>query len=91
MTDLDSGAGGDTEEGTVAPEEPLEKGIDEPVMMREGVRLGLFQMQILECKTTPLLWETAHVMVAPLKAGMVQPAGASPASRPPSAARIHQA
>ena len=42
------------------------------------MRLGLFQMQILKCKTMPLLGETAHVMVAPLKAGAVQPAGAHP-------------
>ena len=41
--DLGSGARGDAEEGVVAPEEPLEKGIDVPVMMREGVRLGPFQ------------------------------------------------
>ena len=78
MADLGSGAGGDAEEGTVAPEEPPEKGIDEPVMMRKGMRLGPFQMQILECMTTLLLGETAHVMVVPLKAGTVQPAGACP-------------
>ena len=35
-------------------------------------------MQILECKTTLLLGETAHVMVTPLKVGTVQPAGAHP-------------
>ena len=75
--DLNSGAGGDAEEGTAALEEPHKKGIDEPVM-RESVRLGPFQMQILKCKTTLLLGETAHVMVVPLKAGTVQPAGACP-------------
>ena len=68
-------AGGDTEEGMVASEEPPEKGIDESVMMREGMRLEPFQMQILECKTPLLLGETAHVMAAPLKAGVVQSAG----------------
>ena len=78
MADLGSGAGGDAEQGAAAPEEPLEKGIDEPVMMRKGMRLVPFQMQILECKTTPLLWETANVMAAPLKVGVVQPAGAHP-------------
>ena len=78
MADLGSGAGGDEGKSVVAPEKPLEKGIDEPVMMREGLKLGPFQMQILEGKTTPLLQETAHVMVAPLKAGMVWPAGACP-------------
>ena len=49
MADLGSGAGGDAEAGMVASEEPLEKGIDKPVMMREGLRLGPFQMEILEC------------------------------------------
>ena len=71
-------AGGDTEEGMVASEEPPEKGIDESVMMREGMRLEPFQMQILECKTPLLLGETAHVMAAPLKAGVVQSAGVHP-------------
>ena len=78
MADLDSGEGGDTEEGAAAPEEPQDKGIDEPVKMRESVRLGPFQMQMLQCKTMLLLGETAHVMVAPLKAGMVQPTGMHP-------------
>ena len=49
MADLGSGAGGDAEAGMVASEEPLGKGIDKPVMMREGLRLGPFQMEFLEC------------------------------------------
>ena len=80
-------AGGDTEEGTVVPEEPPEKGIDKPVMMMEDMRLGPFQTQILECKTKPLLRETAHVMVAPLKAGAVQPTGVRPL--PPGLQMLH--
>ena len=78
--DLDSGAEGDAEGDVAAPVEPQDKSIDEPVMMKESLRLGPFQMQILECKTTPLFGETAHVMVAPLKAGEVQLVGSCPLS-----------
>ena len=36
--------------------------------MKENVRLGPFQIQILECKVKPLTGESAKVMVMPLKA-----------------------
>ena len=36
--------------------------------MKENVRLGPFQTQILECKVKPLTGESAQVMVMPLKA-----------------------
>ena len=46
--------------------------------MEERVKLGLFQTKIIECKTKPLLGESAHVMVTPLKAGEAQPGGVQP-------------
>ena len=46
--------------------------------MKESVKLGPFQSQIIQCKTKPLLGESAHVMVTPLKAGKAQPDGAWP-------------
>ena len=47
--------------------------IDEPIVMKEKRKLSLFQTQITECKTKPLLGESTHVMVMPLKAGEAQP------------------
>ena len=52
--------------------------IEEPVFMKESVKLGPFQTQIIKCKTKPLLGESAHVMVTPLKAGEAQPDGTWP-------------
>ena len=46
--------------------------------MKDNVRLGPFQTQILECRTRPLLGESTHVMVIPLKAGEFQPGGGQP-------------
>ena len=46
--------------------------------MKESMRLGPFQTQIIECKTKPLLGESAHVMVMPLKAGESQQEGVQP-------------
>ena len=40
--------------------------------------LGWFQTQILECKVKPLTGESAHVMVAPLRAGESQPGWVQP-------------
>ena len=51
------------------------------------MRLGPFQTQIPKCKTMPLLGETTDVMIAPLKAGVVQPAGAHPL--PPGLHMLH--
>ena len=42
------------------------------------MKLGPFQTQIIECKTKPLLGDSAHVMVMPLKAGEAQPDGVWP-------------
>ena len=40
--------------------------------MKKSLKLVPFQTQIIECKTKPLLGESAHVMVTPLKAGEAQ-------------------
>ena len=50
--------------------------IDEPVFMKESLKLGPFQTQIIERKTKPLLGESTHVMVTPLTAYEAQPGGA---------------
>ena len=42
------------------------------------MKLDPFQTQIIEYRTRPLLGESTHVMVTPLKAGKVQPDGAWP-------------
>ena len=78
---VDSGTAGDGPiEGATSPESASFIEMDEPVFMKENVRLGPFQTQILECRTKPPLEESAHVMVTPLKAGESQPAGVQPLS-----------
>ena len=67
-----------TEKGATAPEPPMGQDLDEPVFMKENVRLGPFQTQILECRVKPLIGGSAHVMVTPLRAGETQPGGAWP-------------
>ena len=57
---------GGMEEPQTPSTETTDKGIDEPILPKEHMRLGPFKMQIFECKTKPLLGETAHVMVFPL-------------------------
>ena len=54
------------------------KEINDPVLMRESLKLGLFQMEILEGKTKLLLGESAHMMVTPLKSGEAQQSGVWP-------------
>ena len=44
---------GPTEQGAAALEPPMSQDLDEPVFMKENVRLGPFQTQILECKVNP--------------------------------------
>ena len=88
---VDSGAVGDgPTEGTTAPESASGIEIDELVFMKENVRLGPFQTQILECRIKPLLGESTHVMVTPLKAGEFQPGGVTFASRIACVAHIHE-
>ena len=49
--------------------------VDESVYINESVRLGPFQTQILEYRVKPLIGESAHIMVTPLRwqPGEVQP------------------
>ena len=63
------------EGGATATEDSADQEIDEPVLMRESIKLGLFQMEILKGKTKTQLGESTHVMVAPLKAGEAQQSG----------------
>ena len=56
----------------------MSRDLDKPVFMKENVRLGPFQTQILECRVKPLTRESAHIMVTPLRAGETQPGGAWP-------------
>ena len=76
----DQGAAGCSlaDEGAIAPESSLGLDLDEPVFMKENVRLGPFQTQILECRVKPLIGESAHVMVMPLRAGESQLGGVHP-------------
>ena len=48
---------------------PQEVDIDEMFTVRESICLGPFQMEIIEGWAKPLLGDTAHVMIMPLKAG----------------------
>ena len=48
---------------------PQEVDIDELVTVRESICLGPFQTEIIEGWVKPLLGDTAHVMIMPLKAG----------------------
>ena len=48
---------------------PQEVNIDELVTVKESIRLGPFQTEIIEGWVKPLLGVTAHVMITPLKAG----------------------
>ena len=76
----DPGMAGDgpAEKEATTPESPVGQEVDEPVFMKENVRLGPFQTQILECKVKPPIGESAHVMVTPLRAGESHPSGVWP-------------
>ena len=52
--------------------------VDELVTVRESVCLGPFQTEIIEGRVKPLLGDTAHVMITPLKAGEGQSQEARP-------------
>ena len=73
----DLGMAGDVpmEQGAVVLKPPTSQDLDEPVFMKENVRLGPFQTQILECRVKPLIGESAHIMVTPCRAGETQPSG----------------
>ena len=57
---------------------PQEVDIDELVTVRESICLGPFQTEIIEGQVKPLLGNTAHVMIMPLKAGEGQSREARP-------------
>ena len=69
---------GSTEDAQTLSTESTDKGIDEPILVKEHVRLRPFQTQILECKVKPLTGDTALVMVCPTKVGKIQLAGTLP-------------
>ena len=75
------------DEGATMSEASQDLEIGEPIFMKESMKLGPFQTQIIECKTKSLLGESAHVMVMPLKAGEAQPDGAWPL--PPGLHALH--
>ena len=79
-----------TLEAATTPESASGSEIDEPVFIKKNVRLGPFQTQILECRTKPLLGESIHVMVMPLKAVESQPGGVTFAPRIACVAHIHK-
>ena len=64
------------DEGATASMASPDQEIDEPVFMRESLKLGPFQTQIVECKTKPLLRESTHMMITPLRACEAQLDGA---------------
>ena len=66
------------DEGATASVAPPDQEIDELVFMKESMRLGPFQTQIIECKTKPLLGESTHVMIMPLRVYEAQPDGVWP-------------
>ena len=69
---------GGVEEAQAPTTESTDKGIDFPILVKEHVRLGPFQTQILECKVKPLIDETTLMMVCPTKVGEIQLAGMHP-------------
>ena len=66
------------DEGVTASVASPDQEIDEPVFMKESLRLGPFKTQIIECKTKPLLQKSAHVMIMPLGMCEAQPDGPWP-------------
>ena len=78
VEDQGAAGNGSADEGAIAPELSLGLDINKPALMKENVRLGLFQTQILECRIKPLIGESMHVMVIPLRAGESQLGGMWP-------------
>ena len=73
----DQGAAGDgpVEHWAMASQLPVGQDIDEPVYIKENVRLGPFQTRIVECRVKPLIEESTQVMVMPMRAGSTQSRG----------------
>ena len=59
--DLGVAGDGPTEQGAKTSELHVGQDLDEPIYMKESVRLGPFQTQILECRVKPLIGESAQV------------------------------
>ena len=63
----------DESSGDIANPKPsasvLEPETDVPVYVGESIRVGAFQMRILECKVDPLQEKSAEVMVIPVRSG----------------------
>ena len=76
LDDQGTAGGGPMDETAAAPESPLSLDVDEAILMKENIRLGPFQTQIIECRVKPLIGKSGHVMVLPLKAGESQLGGA---------------
>ena len=72
------GAVGGMEEAQTLSTESTDKGIDEPILVKEHVKLGAFLTQILECKVKPLLGKTTLMMVCPIRVGKTQLTGMCP-------------
>ena len=78
VEDMAMAGDGPTEKGATTLEYPMDWDLDEPVFMKENVRLGSFQTQILECRVKLLIGESAQVMVTPVKVGESQLGGCGP-------------
>ena len=55
VEDLAMAGDGPMEQGAMALKPPMSQDLDEPVFMKENVRLRPFQTQILECRVKPLI------------------------------------
>ena len=77
VEDQEAAGDGPVEHGATASQLPVGQDVDEPVYIKENVKLGLFQTQIVECRVKPLIGKSAQVMVIPLKTGAAQPKGHS--------------
>ena len=78
MAASDGVGGALVEGGVMASDDSADQEINKPVLMRESVKLGPFQMEILQGKTKTQLGESTHMMVVPLQAGEAQWSGAQP-------------
>ena len=78
ITAPDEGGDAPTREEVGACAALVEAVVDKPIIMRENVHLGPFQAKIIKGKIKPLLGETTHVVIMPLKSGDTQPKGARP-------------
>ena len=72
------GTAEDSPTGEGASELSLALDMNEPIFMKENVRLVPFKTQILECRVKLLIGESAQVMVTPLRTEESQPGMAHP-------------